>query len=74
MAEQIRLVEYFHATVRDRPGEAYRMLAQLVHYRQIRFYRTAAICSQRPEKRVLVEEEEHAVAFPSSKACRIMAL
>ena len=29
MAEQIRQVEYFNATVRDRPGEAYRLLAQL---------------------------------------------
>lgn len=29
MASRIRRVEYFHATVKDRPGEAYQLLAQL---------------------------------------------
>ena len=29
MDTRIRKVEYFHATVRDRPGEAYGMLSQL---------------------------------------------
>jgi hypothetical protein len=29
MASQIRRVSYFHATLRDRPGEAYRLLTQL---------------------------------------------
>ncbi len=29
MASRIRKVEYFHATVKDRPGEAYQLLAQL---------------------------------------------
>lgn len=29
MAERIQRVAYFYATVRDRPGEAYRMLSQL---------------------------------------------
>jgi hypothetical protein len=29
MATQIQRVEYYHATVRDRPGEAYRLLSQL---------------------------------------------
>ena len=29
MASRIRRVEYFHATVKDRPGEAYRLLSQL---------------------------------------------
>ena len=29
MASQIRRVEYFHATTRDRPGEAYQLLSQL---------------------------------------------
>jgi hypothetical protein len=29
MASRIRRVEYFHATVKDRPGEAYGLLSQL---------------------------------------------
>lgn len=29
MASRIRQVEYFHATVKDRPGEAYGLLSQL---------------------------------------------
>lgn len=29
MATKIQRVDYFHATVRDRPGEAYRLLSQL---------------------------------------------
>jgi len=29
VASQIRRVQYFHATVKDRPGEAYGLLAQL---------------------------------------------
>jgi len=29
MASRIRSVEYFHATVKDRPGEAYQLLSQL---------------------------------------------
>lgn len=29
MASRIRRVEYFHATVKDRPGEAYRFLSRL---------------------------------------------
>lgn len=29
MASRIRRVEYFHATVKDRPGEAYQLLSQL---------------------------------------------
>jgi len=29
MASRIRSVEYFHATVKDRPGEAYLLLSQL---------------------------------------------
>ena len=29
MASRIRQVEYFHATVKDRPGEAYQLLSQL---------------------------------------------
>lgn len=29
MASRIRKVEYFHATVKDRPGEAYQLLSQL---------------------------------------------
>lgn len=29
MAQKIRRSEYFHATVRDRPGEGYHVLAQL---------------------------------------------
>ena len=29
MASRIRKVEYFHATVKDRPGEAYGLLSQL---------------------------------------------
>ena len=29
MASRIRSVEYFHATVKDRPGEAYQLLAHL---------------------------------------------
>ena len=33
MASKIRCVNYFHATVRDRPGEAYRLLAELARSR-----------------------------------------
>jgi len=29
VASRIRRVEYFHATVKDRPGEAYQLLSQL---------------------------------------------
>ena len=29
MAVKIQRVAYFHTTVQDRPGEAYRMLSQL---------------------------------------------
>lgn len=29
MAESIKRVDYYHATVRDRPGEAYRLLSRL---------------------------------------------
>jgi hypothetical protein len=29
MTSRIRSVEYFHATVKDRPGEAYQLLSQL---------------------------------------------